>query len=150
MERFLRTMDDTTPVLDDDSTPPVDDDSTPADDDTTLPWDDDSASSDEDSTPLPDDDSTAFLFLGPVEGERQWSDCDAQLAMEIWVDGTPVIGYFHQYHNAPIGDTNGDGFGDVLVGADTWPGTEYLNGAVNVFLGPLNGLEGPEVNDGAI
>jgi len=42
------------------------------------------------------------------------------------------------------GDVNGDGFGDVIVGAWGWDGGENEEGAAFVFLGGLTGIQGSD------
>ena len=72
-------------------------------------------------------DGAAYLLYGPVEGIVELADADVKLSAELQGSraGTSVAG---------AGDLDGDGFGDILVGAPTnGPGRAYL------LYGPLDG-----------
>jgi hypothetical protein len=78
----------------------------------------------------------AFVFLGSASGIVRWgnpSNADAQLESNQ-VDanlGDPVAG---------AGDVNGDGYADVIVGADGYDAGETDEGAAFVFLGSASGI----------
>lgn len=75
-----------------------------------------------------------YLFRGPVEVDRAFSDADAVL---FGVDGEAA-----GYSVAGAGDVNGDGLDDVLVGAPEWPdpgGSGGRPGAVHLVYGPVSG-----------
>ena len=56
------------------------------------------------------DSGAAWILYGPVEGELGPDDADVKLVGEVWDDhaGASVAG---------LGDVDGDGFGDVVIGA---------------------------------
>ena len=71
-------------------------------------------------------------MLGPINGENDLSAADARLVGEEVEDlaGHTVSG---------AGDVNGDGRGDVLIGAHGHDTGGGLAGAAYLVLGPING-----------
>ncbi len=79
----------------------------------------------------------AWLFAGPVEGDL---DPSAAVAFFTAETGGDRAGYTV----ALLGDTNGDGMGDLAIGATDFSyasdsGTFYDSGGVWVFRGPVTG-----------
>jgi hypothetical protein len=74
----------------------------------------------------------AYLFYGPVSGTAALSTADAQLLGAASKDfaGTAVAG---------VGDSDGDGYDDMAVGAWGQDGAGSGAGAVHVVLGPVYG-----------
>lgn len=74
----------------------------------------------------------AYLFLGPLASQIDAEDADATFTAEAFGDnlGISVAGGF---------DVNGDGFGDVLIGARSNDGAGTQAGRAYLFLGPLQG-----------
>ena len=74
----------------------------------------------------------AYLVHGPAEGTSSLADADAALygANELDRAGTSVAG---------VGDVNGDGYGDVVVGAKYAEEDAHLAGAAYLVLGPIAG-----------
>ncbi len=73
-----------------------------------------------------------YLFLGPVDGYMDLGEADAKLTGEAMWDraGSAV---------ALGGDFDGDGYGDVLVGAPNEDDGGGLAGAAYLFRGPVEG-----------
>ena len=73
-----------------------------------------------------------YLVTGWSEGDHDASDADATVLGEFWEDyvGWSVSG---------AGDLDGDGYGDLLIGALGIEDGGYNAGAGLVFLGPLDG-----------
>jgi hypothetical protein len=71
------------------------------------------------------------VFWGPVSGERTIEDADARL------DGSTDSGRAGQ--SLSIGDVNGDGYADLLIGAPFDTGAEVESGAVYLVHGPPSG-----------
>ncbi len=73
------------------------------------------------------------VYSGPVTGTLGWEDWSAELLGEAEGDVAAM--------NWPsVGDTNGDGYADLAVGAQGWDdSTAAVRGAVYVVLGPLLG-----------
>jgi hypothetical protein len=79
----------------------------------------------------------AYIFYGPLNGAISAIEADAILAGE---DSDPEdVDLFGQAVASP-GDTNGDDFDDVLVGAPTNYSGGTRSGRVYLFHGPLFGL----------
>ncbi len=81
-----------------------------------------------------DHSGAAYLLLGPATGEHELSSADAKLTGE---------GYYSSAgHSVSIvGDTNGDGMDDVLVGAPFYTPEGGYTGCVYVALGPVTGTQ---------
>lgn len=77
-------------------------------------------------------DARVLLFDGPVSGELGVADADAAFAD---ADPDDAVGY----HVAGPGDTNGDGYSDVLVGSPGDDDAADAAGAVYVVEGPTTG-----------
>lgn len=80
----------------------------------------------------------AYLFLGSATG----------LGGTQWVEGpTDEVDAGFGFSVSGVGDVNGDGFGDVVVGAPYWSDitgmTAAFQGSAYVYLGSLDGL-GPD------
>jgi FG-GAP repeat len=79
----------------------------------------------------------AYVFSGPLSpGNIQAATADAILVGE---DSDPVDDDLFGESVAGVGDTNGDGFDDVVVGADTNYSGGTRSGRVYLFHGPLAG-----------
>lgn len=79
-----------------------------------------------------------YLFAGPLSGEYVVSDADATLTSERTSENPLVAG---------AGDTNGDGYGDVLVSASVVTAEDYTEYcAVYLYLGPLSGAVSAETD----
>lgn len=93
----------------------------------------------------------AYIFHGPLAGELTVADADAVINGLIPSEslGASVAG---------VGDLDGDGMDDVIVGAPRFPLNGMGTGTAYIFLGPLAGvvstaqantvLSGEELNDG--
>ncbi|MDP7114716.1 MAG: MopE-related protein, partial [Myxococcota bacterium] len=81
------------------------------------------------------DAGAAYLVLGPLQGTVDLSAADAKLLGEGEEDhaGSSVAG---------VGDTNGDGYDDLMVGAGAHDGAGSLMGAAYLVLGPVAGTVG--------
>jgi len=81
------------------------------------------------------DAGAAYLVCGPLQGTIDLSAADAELLGEFDEDhaGSSVAG---------VGDTNGDGYDDLLVGAGAHDGEGSLRGAAYLVLGPVAGTVG--------
>ena len=80
--------------------------------------------------PTGNDAGTVYVLLGPVPDGSTLDDADATYVGEDAGD------YFGQYVGA-LGDTDGDGYDDVGVGAVYFDGTDHSLGAAYVFHGPM-------------
>ncbi len=79
------------------------------------------------------DNGQAYVMLGPVTGEYDLSaDADATMSGEVSYD------YFG-YSVSKAGDVDGDGYGDVLVGAYGNDERSSAAGKAYLLLGPLSG-----------
>ncbi len=70
----------------------------------------------------------AYVVLGPAEGSRSLADADMKLV------GTTDAGPEMDLSGA--GDTNGDGYPDLLVGTTYYSGFRSSSGKASLFLGP--------------
>ncbi len=70
----------------------------------------------------------AYVVLGPAEGSRSLADADMKLV------GTTDAGPEMDLSGA--GDTNGDGYPDLLVGTTYYSGFRDASGRASLFLGP--------------
>ncbi|MCK6526852.1 FG-GAP-like repeat-containing protein [Myxococcota bacterium] len=86
------------------------------------------------------DAGAAYLVLGPVSGEISLADAEAKR--------TGHTEYDHAGRSlAAAGDLDGDGHGDVLIGAPGADGETLGGGATYVFLGPFSGSRDVESAD---
>ena len=81
------------------------------------------------------DEGAAFVFLGSASGVPSSSAADAAARLESDQQAALLGGSV-----AGAGDTNGDGFGDVVVGATDYDAGEANEGAAFVFLGSASGV----------
>ena len=81
------------------------------------------------------DAGAAYLVLGPLQGTVDLSAADAKFLGEADEDhaGSSVAG---------VGDTNGDGYDDLMIGAGAHDGDGSLVGAAYLVLGPVTGTVG--------
>jgi hypothetical protein len=77
----------------------------------------------------------AFVFLGGASGITDGTPTTAAAQLESNQAGARLGASV-----ASAGDVNGDGFGDVLVGAPSYDGGEAGEGAAFVFLGGASGI----------
>jgi MYXO-CTERM domain-containing protein len=75
-------------------------------------------------------DAAAYLFLGPVSGDLELGDADVLVLAESPDDRAG-------YGVAAAGDVDGDGHGDILIGAPSANTTGDWAGAVYLLHGPL-------------
>jgi alpha-tubulin suppressor-like RCC1 family protein len=82
-----------------------------------------------------DNEGAAFVFHGSASGigDRNASTADAQLESNQ-ADANLGVSV------AGAGDVNGDGFADVIVGAQVYDAGEFSEGAAFVFLGGASGI----------
>jgi hypothetical protein len=74
----------------------------------------------------------AYVFFGPFAGDRSAADADATISAVNFGDN---LGF----SVASAGDTNGDGFDDLLVGARSNDAPGIQAGQVYLFRGPVYG-----------
>ena len=79
----------------------------------------------------------AYVFHGPLSGIVPAAGADAILVGEV---STPDEGDLFGESVASAGDTNGDGFDDVLVGAPSNAAGGLRAGRAYLFHGPLSGV----------
>ncbi len=83
----------------------------------------------------------AHLVLGPLTADMDLSAADAWIQGN-WIDGEPCCSQTG-YSLTGVGDTNGDGFDDVLIGDPGYfynaPTEVEYRGLAALFLGPLSG-----------
>jgi hypothetical protein len=77
-------------------------------------------------------DGKAYLYLGSATGPETTA---------AWTAESSVLGSHFGTSVSTAGDVNGDGYGDVLVGASDYSGTETSEGAAYLYLGSASGLE---------
>ena len=82
-----------------------------------------------------EDEGAAFVFLGSASGIADANPATAHAQLES--DQTDAI---FGWRVASAGDVNGDGFGDVIVGAPEYDAGEEDEGAAFVFLGSASGI----------
>jgi hypothetical protein len=86
--------------------------------------------------PEPSHHGTAFVFRGSATGIVGSSPADAFAQLE-YNQGLSTAGF--GWSVSAAGDVNGDGFGDIVVGAPNLIGPEVYEGAAIVFLGSTDG-----------
>ena len=74
----------------------------------------------------------AYLFLGPLTANIDTSNAVATISAEAFGDN---LGF----SVASAGDVNGDGIGDILIGARSNDTNGIQSGRVYLFLGPVSG-----------
>ena len=77
----------------------------------------------------------AFVFLGSPSGIADGSPSTADTQLE-----SDQIGALFGTSVAGAGDVDGDGYADVIVGAEEWNGPTFDEGAAFVFLGSAVGI----------
>ena len=82
----------------------------------------------------------AYLLLGPVTGQVSLTAADAKMVGEAAQDyaGTSVAG---------VGDVNGDGFDDLMIGAPGNDNPAFDAGAAYLFHGPVAGYHTLDLAD---
>jgi hypothetical protein len=84
-----------------------------------------------------DNEGAAFLFLGSASGVADGNSTSAATMFQS--------DQAHAYLGRSVagaGDVNGDGYDDVIMGADYFDAGEYHGGAAFVFLGSASGIPG--------
>jgi hypothetical protein len=81
------------------------------------------------------DEGAAFVFLGSAAGIADGNPSTAATQLESDQDGARL-----GYSVAGAGDINGDGYADVIVGANRYDAGETHEGAAFVFLGSASGI----------
>src|SRR5207249_3872644 len=77
------------------------------------------------------DEGRAFVYLGTASGPA---------ATAAWTSESNQAGADHGVSVAWAGDVNGDGYGDVIVGADLYDNGQTDEGRAFVYLGSASGL----------
>jgi hypothetical protein len=86
-------------------------------------------------------DGGAFIFLGSASGiANATTDTAATKVVCVTPNGSASPGPEFGASVASAGDVNGDGYGDVVVGAGTYGASATPAGAVFVFLGGVSGV----------
>ncbi len=86
------------------------------------------------------DEGRVFLYEGTVDGQMSQG-------FPNWFAESDQAGAFFGGCVAPAGDVNGDGYGDVIVGARNYDNGQTDEGRVYVYLGSPDGLTFPAVPD---
>lgn len=81
----------------------------------------------------PSDEGQAFLFYGPISGQRRVSSADAIINGTFANESLGVS-------VASAGDVSGDGIADIVVGAPRFPLNGNGTGRAYVFYGPIEGV----------
>jgi hypothetical protein len=81
------------------------------------------------------DEGAAFVFLGSANGIADGNPATAHAQLE----SNQASGFLGQ-SVAGAGDVNGDGYADVIVGANAYDSGQSNEGAAFVFLGSANGI----------
>lgn len=78
------------------------------------------------------DEGVAYMFYGSSSGPSLTPD---------WSSESDVAGAFYGAEVSPAGDTNGDGFGDILVGSWFYTNGNSNEGALFLYNGQSEGLD---------
>jgi len=90
-----------------------------------------------------EEEGAAFVFLGSASGLQGNAPGDTG----VWMaESNQVYAYFGCSVSG-AGDVNGDGYADVIVGADEYDNREQDEGAAFMFLGSASGLQGNAPGD---
>jgi len=85
----------------------------------------------------------AFVFLGSASGLQGNAPGDTG----VWMAESNEAGALFGWAVSGAGDVNGDGYADVIVGADEYDNGDNTEGAAFVFLGSASGLQGNAPGD---
>jgi hypothetical protein len=88
------------------------------------------------------DEGAAFVFLGSANGIADGNPATAHAQLE----SNQASGFLGQ-SVAGAGDVNGDGYADVIVGANAYDSGQSNEGAAFVFLGSANGIADGKSDD---
>ncbi len=86
-----------------------------------------------------EDGGGAYLFLGPIYGDRFTAEADAAMFGERSATGATYDRDAAGSAVGAAGDHNGDGYGDVLVGADGDSEGQDHSGTTYLMFGPISG-----------